>query len=107
MDPIKQRIAIAEFCGATPCEPIQGKRTYPTWKFPDGRKCTQDNLPNYPKDLNACWQATGKLDPHQLRVMNDLLKDRASPDGFTWRLHPADVAKALLLTIGKWEGGKP
>lgn len=102
MDPIKQRIAIAEFCGWTPCEPT-GKSKYETWQSSDGRqKAVAVNLPNYPKDLNACWLACAKLTQHQLRVMDDRLKDLARPDGYAWRLHPANVAKALLLTIGKW-----
>lgn len=105
MTPEQQRIAIAEFCGWKK-HPLKMNPNYWIHHEYEDHARSDNALPNYPKDLNACWLAAGKLTPHQLRVMNDLLKDRAGPDGYTWRLHPAEVSRALLLTIGKWEGGK-
>lgn len=55
MNPIQQRIAIAQACGWT-----KSPHTPTVWRF-NGESYTEDEIPDYPNDLNAMHEAEQHL----------------------------------------------
>ena len=102
MTPEQQRIAIAESCGWTDTQIIDGKYG-------------QTDVPNYLNDLNAMHEAEKVLTVAQrITYANQIgvilsggSVGRAIPNW--WFIHEATAsqrAEAFLRTIGKWEEAK-
>ena len=102
MTPEQQRIAIAEACGWTDTQIIDGKYG-------------QTDVPNYLNDLNAMHEAEKVLTVAQrITYANQIgvilsggSVGRAIPNW--WFIHEATAsqrAEAFLRTIGKWEEAK-
>lgn len=101
MNPQKQQIAIAVYCGCV-C-PICGTREPPSYS-PDDKfysYCSAPH-PDYLNDLNACHEMEKALSLDQKIQYDKHLAEH--PDvGFTWGATAAQRAEAFLRTIGKWE----
>jgi|688.fasta_scaffold2172039_1 hypothetical protein len=128
MDPNKQRIAIAEYCGWTNYHigsPGAGgavDRPGRPVGTPPNRKYTCE-LPNYTGCLNAMHEAEKTIPKRDKGIYADILMRVVGPDGETdmvddygeWSTSPttslfailnataAQRAEAFLKTIGKWE----
>ena len=99
MTPEQQRIAIAEACGWTDTQIIDGKYG-------------QTDVPNYLNDLNAMHEAE-KIIPRQLFHVDYWQKGygrfQQILSGLTITPYSATAsqrAEAFLRTIGKWEEAK-
>ena len=99
MTPEQQRIAIAEACGWTDTQIIDGKYG-------------QTDVPNYLNDLNAMHEAE-KIIPRQLFHVDYWQKGygrfQQILSGITITPYSATAsqrAEAFLRTIGKWEEAK-
>ena len=99
MTPEQQRIAIAESCGWTDTQIIDGKYG-------------QTDVPNYLNDLNAMHEAE-KIIPRQLFHVDYWQKGygrfQQILSGITITPYSATAsqrAEAFLRTIGKWEEAK-
>lgn len=107
MNPEKQRIAIAEFCGWR----LRPYGDMLVWYNPQGHACPierghrNDCIPDYINDLNAIHKAEKLLTDEQwLKYCKNL--DQVVP----YKRHAGNIhanaaqrAEALLKTIGKWE----
>jgi hypothetical protein len=100
MTPEAQRIAIAEACGWTDTQIIDGKYG-------------QTDVPDYLNDLNACHEMEKALTSGQRVIYADNLciiwtgrDDRAVPIWFWIKATASQRAEAFLRTIGKWEEAK-
>jgi hypothetical protein len=103
----KQRIAIAEFCGWTQISDwkaagINGQHPTEPWT---------EVIPYYPSDKNAMQQAKEKLDIHERELFRRFLRFVVTEDSNNGDNAPEfataeQEAKALLLSLGKWEDVK-
>jgi hypothetical protein len=107
MSPTEQKVAIAKACGWKPDGVIRGIRHYPAFRHRDGRRVTQDNLPNYPADMNA-MQAAIWYNLHKHMSLYDYVENlakvmRAPSVSLALVVARSDQqAEAFLKTIGKW-----
>lgn len=129
MNPEKQRIAIAEACGWTAIEDIDG-----FWRAVDASGYVTTDLwisesnvwsagmPDYLNDLNAMRGASDTLNDDQqwqfVQHLNEITRIKHDSDSDDWFIHRTDWiwrmlnataaqrAEAFLRTIGKWEEGK-
>lgn len=115
MNPEKQRIAIAEFCGWK-CSPPNRSWPQPYWTDPNSRVLkVESELPDYLNDLNAMHEAETRLKPQQWRIYSDKLMVLVRDSDITLNgsniesryktahATAAQRAEALLRTIGKWQ----
>ena len=103
MTPEQQSIAIAEACGWTDTQIIDGKYG-------------QTDVPNYLNDLNAMHDAekvlTSKQKQTYAKSLSDAMSDSAPTDSCntvwadTIHATASQRAEAFLCTIGKWEEAK-
>jgi hypothetical protein len=94
MTPEQQRIAIAEACGWTDTQIIDGKYG-------------QTDVPDYLNDLNACHEMEEVLTSEQVTsyvYSLESMNERWSTPAFATA---SQRAEAFLRTIGKWEESKP
>lgn len=125
MNPTKQRIAIAEYCGwkYRPEHDVEfntpaGRVAPESWRidYPNGdcEATCFDGLPDYLNDLNAMHEAEKKLEKRYeyTEKLGRILGITYGPDGemektdFEFDLAHATAsqrAEAFLKTIGKWE----
>lgn len=130
MDPNKQRIAIAEYCGWKDVRghmgiPLEGGMLfpYPEHHEEDWRLKPFRGLPDYVNDLNAMREAEKTIPKRHKSIYADNLMRAVGPDGESdmvddygeWSTSPttslfailnataAQRAEAFLKTIGKWE----
>jgi len=108
MNPIEQRIAIAEACGWTGCilynvESGKEPRGHP----PKQQSCYQgytEPIPNYPSDLNAMHEAEKMLDVDkwQRRDYIDYLNNNGDQWAHT-HATAAQRAEAFLKALNIWK----
>lgn len=120
----KQRIVIAEFCGAKHVQ-FLGKKawTFESYPNPENLLCPMEHggclidVPNYPEDLNAMAGAIDKLSigqrtkwPMELRkiIMRDCAGNENPDTGIvddTWFYNAiaAQRSEAFIKTIGRWK----
>jgi hypothetical protein len=113
----EQIIAIAKVCGwrkgdfrASWCHPDNWSAAkngaYGVW-------VSQDKLPNYPSDLNACHEMEKMLNYEQAELFedslcdiaksaNDVLENPLQSKSFIFHATAAQRAEAFLRTLGLW-----
>lgn len=114
----KQRIVIAEFCGAKHVQ-FLGKKawTFEGYPNPENLLCPMEHgeclidVPNYPEDLNAmheaeCHLKVGQVESFVEELMGLIPKSEYGPrDRLFWFCHAtaSQRSEAFVKTIGKWE----
>lgn len=97
MDPVKQRAAIAEYCGWK-----FDKNAYKQWISPNGTSWNYP--PAYDKDLNFMFRAEHHLPMDLQDTYMKHLHDITGIEGWGICHALAEVrVEAFLKTIGKWE----
>lgn len=104
MDKLKQRIAVAEFCGWKRDPDFDFKTSYETVEiWSNGQKLSRfENLPDYLNDLNAIHEAETHLEPLQWARYFDWIQDHGTATGV--RATAAERVEGILRILGKWEG---
>lgn len=104
MNPEQQRIKLAEWDGWIP-HPHHSRR----WKYEEDGKTgwiDEDDLPNYPFDLNAVHELEKKVhDEKWISYVKLLAKACEYQKGFC-HATAAQRCEALLKTLGLWEETK-
>lgn len=104
MTPEKQRIAIATACG---WEYLPGVVNNRPWfrQAHDRPPVSDDEIPDYPNDLNAIHEAEKTLQHRDRRNHALWLADKCGDLGCIYAT-AAQRAEAFLRVLGKWEDGE-